>query len=43
MAYIDDVLILTDRIDENLVLLDSVIMLLTDAGFSFKEMHFPYQ
>lgn len=34
LVYIDDVLLLTDTIEDNLVLLDSVLKTLTDAGFS---------
>lgn len=34
MVYIDDVLVMTEGIEENLILLDSVIKTLTDAGFS---------
>lgn len=34
LVYIDDVLLLTDGIDENLVLLEAVVKTLTEAGFS---------
>lgn len=34
LVYIDDVLLLTDTIEENLTLLDAVLKTLTEAGFS---------
>lgn len=34
LVYIDDVLLMSDSVEENLILLDSVLKTLTEAGFS---------